>query len=182
MEKKLDLPLTLNKFLQKRDYLYQLDITQDWVKELFEELHNQEESPPAVAGSLQLNLKVNRKIDTELKDHVLLEGSLTTHYNAQCIRCLGDAPMDLTFEFNACIVPQALEKNPELNDQICVFTNGHEYNLYFYKSQELPLKDIVREHIYLNYESSPLHDTECKGLCQFCGENLNKTLCTHHSA
>ncbi len=88
--------------------------------------------------------------------------------------------MSLTFDFDACIVPQALEKSPELTDQISVFTSGHEYNLYFFKSQEIHIKEIVREHIYLNWEGAPLHDAECKGLCQLCGENLNKVLCIHH--
>ena len=47
----------------------------------------------------------------------------------------------------------------------------------FIKGEEIDLKDIVREQIYLSIPMKSLCSEGCLGLCPICGKNLNQGPC-----
>ena len=56
--------------------------------------------------------------------------------------------------------------------------------LFSYKVQPTDVVDItedVRQEIILAYPMIPVCRPDCKGLCLFCGQNLNRAACGHHA-
>jgi uncharacterized protein len=57
--------------------------------------------------------------------------------------------------------------------------------LFTYSVQPADVVDItddVRQEVMLAYPMAPLCRSGCKGLCRFCGQNLNAGACGHEAA
>ena len=57
--------------------------------------------------------------------------------------------------------------------------------LFTYSVQPTDVVDItddVRQEIMLAYPMVPVCRPDCKGLCRFCGQNLNAGACSHEAA
>jgi uncharacterized protein len=42
----------------------------------------------------------------------------------------------------------------------------------------IDLNEMLRQEIILHFPPNPLCSSRCKGLCQVCGKDKNKKLCT----
>jgi len=84
---------------------------------------------------------------------LLLTGKLSSEISRICDRCETETAVLL-----------------EVND-VC-----HEYENAFNKA--LDLTEDIREDILLNLPQHFLCSEDCKGLCPFCGINLNTTTCS----
>lgn len=47
------------------------------------------------------------------------------------------------------------------------------------KTNKIELWQELREDLILDFPMKPLCEVNCKGLCDVCGENLNKNSCPH---
>lgn len=56
--------------------------------------------------------------------------------------------------------------------------SGEDANIGFYEESGLPLADVVQEQIALWLPIRGLCRDDCKGICQQCGVNRNKTSCS----
>lgn len=156
-----------------------------WVKGLLEELNSglDEESKNEMNGEghLLIDLTLQKKWDGASKnENLMIHGSVEASYFTHCVRCLDPMAVSLQLDLGACFLPQTLMNEPEYQDQITVYMYEEELDLYFYPKKEVDLVPFLREQIYLNLDSIPLHSEDCKGLCQTCGINLNKEQCSHH--
>ncbi|MBI5741406.1 MAG: DUF177 domain-containing protein [Nitrospirae bacterium] len=109
---------------------------------------------------------------TRFGRRVLIEGAVKIMVTAKCSRCLKDAslPMDLTFREEYLPAGETGKvKEQEL-------TNG-ELDIGFYKNDELNVTELVREQVLLAAPMKPLCKDECRGLCAFCGKDLNEGPC-----
>lgn len=97
------------------------------------------------------------------KDVILIEASIKTKLKLNCSRCLDTFiyPIDIDIEER--------------------FTNDSEHcedeNVVFVKSDALDITEIVENSIISTLPIKRLCSTNCKGLCQSCGANLNKEAC-----
>ena len=59
--------------------------------------------------------------------------------------------------------------------------NGEETDeLVLVENEELELEPLVESDVYLNLPQKTLCKSDCRGLCQHCGKNLNDGLCGCH--
>lgn len=156
-----------------------VDQKQEWVQELLGEL-NENAPEKEREGELNLDLSLERLGTGKTKDQVIIQGQAWGEYFTSCIRCLETMPHDLQLEFQCSLVPEEMKDHPEYRDQDTVLWNNEELDLYFYlPSDEVNLKELVRERVFLALDHFPLHAEDCKGLCQSCGHNLNLGPCSH---
>ncbi|MBF0297178.1 MAG: DUF177 domain-containing protein [Oligoflexia bacterium] len=178
--------LNVRKLALNNEKTFQLnDSNCDWLKFLLseiEQLPGSSQDPPQDTHKdsyLNIDIKIVKKDNSELLEHIFLEGSIDCFYKTSCIRCLNDMNDSFTIDFKACFIPKILEKNEIYADQLTIYANSEEMELYFYEEQIIDLKEFFHEQISLNINQFPLHSEECKGMCQVCGENLNEKICVH---
>ncbi|OGQ23397.1 MAG: hypothetical protein A3I05_05540 [Deltaproteobacteria bacterium RIFCSPLOWO2_02_FULL_44_10] len=115
--------------------------------------------------------KVNLNID--------LSGLLVYTSHVPCDRCLKELLVKDTVRVHTHLAPlyesqkerarKAYEEERELVLEDLEFS--------FYEGDRIDLDDIIREHIVLSLPMMRLCQEDCKGLCQYCGKNLNEGSC-----
>ncbi len=87
--------------------------------------------------------------------------SAATRFETVCARCLKNFSVDFSYDINETFV-----KNSAHDDVFRITDN------------EIDLKDVVLQHLYMNLPISFICKDDCKGLCQKCGQNLNEGECS----
>ena len=84
---------------------------------------------------------------------VLISGKVRTTVSGNCGRCL--APVDMELKVDDLHLFFEITENQELLD----------------------VSEDVRAELLLNLPMNPLCSSDCRGLCQICGNDLNKSVC-----
>ena len=93
---------------------------------------------------------------------VELSAHVDCEYNTACSRCGEDLVKNLSFDFEQTYVK---EQTAEAEDALTL------------EGKTIDLKDIVCKNIVLQLPLKQLCSEDCKGICQQCGQNLNKGEC-----
>jgi uncharacterized protein len=105
------------------------------------------------------------ELDAEIymTEHILtLNGTILAELSLTCSRCL----TNFKHIMNIPILETFSTKPESENDEI-IFIDGNEINI----------TDIVKNNIIMSLPIKKLCKDECKGLCQYCGTNLNISTC-----
>lgn len=94
-----------------------------------------------------------------------LKGCFKTKIELPCSRCLKSFIYQLENDFQEKFqhVSSESEEEPQNED--------------FFRGEVFNLKGILREVILLALPLKPVCSSNCKGLCQICGQNLNISNC-----
>jgi uncharacterized protein len=109
-------------------------------------------------------------------NEMYLQGTFEPTVVMECARCLRDVavPLELTLGTLMRYEPSAdapyLEE-AETGEEVLVFGDPN-----------LDLSSYLAETTLLQSPLSVLHDPECRGLCQVCGQDLNEGSCEHMAA
>lgn len=106
------------------------------------------------------------------KEQVLVEGELSALLGLTCSRCLKGYPFPVKENFFASFIPQgasSLQEEQELGAQ--------ELNINYYSGEALDLTEILRDQLLLSIPMTSHCQEECRGLCPFCGHDLNLGSC-----
>jgi len=103
---------------------------------------------------------------------ILGRGEISTRVKSRCVRCLGDAELQVTAPVDAIYErdgePQRDLGHIAQDDQIITSFTGDSIN---------PAPEL-REAMMVELPSLPLCSPDCRGLCPKCGANLNEGECT----
>ncbi len=113
-----------------------------------------------IDGDVLVCLKITY---TEGKIHAL--GTATGTYRTRCARCLEEVKRDFTVDIDEYFV----------NSRHPVGEGGE--GSYEYNGTVIDFTDSLRDNILLNLPTIVLCKQDCKGLCEICGNNLNKGDC-----
>ena len=100
---------------------------------------------------------------TNMNGILELDGRLKTGYKVTCYRCLKEIEQQLDIKVFESIVNGKSDID--------------ELDAYTYTGNFLELNKIIEDNIILNLPMKQVCATECKGLCQKCGANLNQGPC-----
>jgi uncharacterized protein len=103
---------------------------------------------------------------------VRIRGCLGTRLEASCDRCLGSVGIPVEKEFDLFYRPVstiAREEEVELPED--------ELEVGFFSGDGIELADVVTEQVILSVPMKVVCQNECRGLCPFCGANLNIEKC-----
>ncbi len=97
---------------------------------------------------------------------ILVQGEFEGKAPAECVRCLTgfDQPLHAAFEDL-----YAFDKR-----------STTESGLILPEDANIDLEPLVRDYLLIEMPISPVCKPDCKGLCRFCGANLNEVSEDHH--
>lgn len=112
---------------------------------------------------IHLNLRLTR-----MGDEVLADGMASMPGKLQCARCLEEFSMILEGSFETLYVPErcSLPTDPAQRDKV-----------EFYAGKSIDITDDIREAVCSAIPMKALCRSDCKGLCPYCGQNLNEWQC-----
>jgi len=96
---------------------------------------------------------------------LLVSARFNGSVSSECVRCLTEFQQPLGTEFNDLF---AFNKN-----------NLTESGLILPEDGKIDLEPLVRDYLMIEIPISPLCRIDCKGLCIYCGANLNEETCEH---
>jgi uncharacterized protein len=107
-------------------------------------------------------------------EEVRLRGKINTEVEVACDRCLAAVRLPLEVEFDTAFIPQESEAGKTENVELL----SADLGLAAYEGDAVDLDGLVREQIVLALPSRRLCREECRGLCPFCGADLNAGGCS----
>ena len=159
----LDPTVVISKFSMDVVEEYELDKSTPWINDLLVELEeeNDDEAEFPIAGMV-INAKIVRKINSLLKDHLIVRAELKAHFHLPCGRCLYPLPQELNLDLAATFLHESHEKLPEYVEATTVYADGQEMELYFHHKGIADIKEFIHEQIYIEVTPFPRCDGECK--------------------
>ncbi|WP_123054084.1 DUF177 domain-containing protein [Clostridium sp. JN-1] len=136
-------------------------------KEMFEkELHIEAVEKSLNDGSENIKLLEPIKLDgtlTKVRDIIELNGAIHTVLELTCSRCLEK------FKYTVNIPVKERFTNVEKSnkDDGIIFING----------DTIDITEVLENNIILMLPIKRLCKEDCRGLCQYCGTNLNYSTC-----
>ncbi len=104
---------------------------------------------------------------------VLVKGTLKAVLRLQCVRCLKEFTSPLATEVDMALLAPEGDVREEGEREL----TGQEMELSYHNGEEINLSEIVFEQVFLEIPYQPLCRSQCKGLCQVCGTDLNLSAC-----
>ena len=105
------------------------------------------------------------------KDRFRLVGTVSTVLELGCSRCLEPFQLPVDASFDVRYLPQSENAGAEREVEEDDLSDG------FYRDEQIDLGQLMEEQFYLALPMKPLCRDDCKGLCPYCGTNLNLEHC-----
>jgi len=117
--------------------------------------------------------------------NVRVQGEFVGTLQLDCVRCLirFDEPFRMPFEGIFLAKENGRSPAPKVNRQTSE-EPAVELEAYRIQDECVVLGEMLREQVILSIPMQPICNSDCKGLCAQCGENLNvkKCSCPHMDA
>lgn len=107
-------------------------------------------------------------------DNITIVGGSILKFHPTCDRCLAVFEKQQQVPINL-MLSKVIDGKPARKEEDVPVDDDEDFG--FYKGDKIDIGDIVREHVLLAQEIVNLCKDDCKGICQSCGKNLNKTGC-----
>ena len=89
------------------------------------------------------------------RDAVLLKGSLVVKYPASSSINGDQVQQELSVPIQSVFIDSSFEDNEELKEEITLFVEDQEWDLYFHNNGIVDLKTVIHEYIFLNRNPYP---------------------------
>lgn len=134
-------------------------------------------SSAADDGSIHFTRPVHVRIHATLSGQtVLIHGTAESNVRIPCSRCLEPFEMKIETDFSGTAVPEVPSMvHPAVADEIEL--TADDMDVIVYSGDSIDLRDEVAQQIIMALPFKPLCRDACKGLCNRCGADLNKTPC-----
>ncbi len=103
---------------------------------------------------------------------VSIDGEMEAELELTCSRCGRPFTFDAGGPFSLELVPLGLLGPGEEGE-----LHAGDMEVAFYGGDVIDLLALLREQMLLKAPMKPLCTEQCKGICQFCGQDLNERLC-----
>jgi uncharacterized protein len=104
---------------------------------------------------------------------IRLKGKLDTILESPCARCIEPVEYKVTRDFDLLYRPLGTDAG---RDELSV--TDAEAEIGYYQGEGLLLEDALREQVLLAVPLKMLCRDDCRGLCPYCGKNLNESACS----
>ena len=109
----------------------------------------------------------------KVNEEILVKGDLSALLEMECSRCLKQFEEERDVKVNVVLHPLEELRGEEKHE-----IKDDELDMGFYRGDELDLKDLLREQILLTIPMKPLCSEGCRGICPWCGADMNIVNCT----
>lgn len=94
-----------------------------------------------------------------------MEADFAGNLQLECVRCLDEYEQAISANFDELF---AFRYRRDIESELFVPEDGH-----------IDLGPLARDYLLLEQPIKPICRPNCKGLCSYCGVNLNETTCEH---
>ena len=109
----------------------------------------------------------NASIDlTRTQDGLIAQVVIDAEVESECSRCLEPFRNKISCEFKEFFTFPYVEASEE---EIKVPEDGN-----------IDFESILHDYILMGMPIKPLCQSDCRGLCDICGQNLNRSVCEHY--
>lgn len=98
---------------------------------------------------------------------LLVEAKFSGNLLQECVRCLDEFHQPLSANFTELF---SFRYRRNVEAELFVPEDGH-----------IDLAALARDYLLLEQPIKPICRPDCKGLCSYCGANLNETVCEHQA-
>ncbi len=134
---------------------------------LDERLAREEGQPLRFLGPIRIHLTLSRSGRT-----VLVESRIRAEAEFSCDRCLDPFPSVLSSAYKATLKPK-----PQVSPDEEVELGRDDLETEFYEGDEIDLTPILQDQLLLAFPQKSVCREDCRGLCQRCGQNMNRGTC-----
>ncbi len=127
------------------------------------------DSPYRADGDGRLTLHLMR---AEQVVHV--RGRVLVSLKAECVRCLGPAPLALDLPIEVALFPRGEEPEAAIDGEVA----NEDLGVSSYDEEEIDFASLVHDEVFLELPMNPVCTEKCAGLCPQCGTNLNEGRCS----
>ncbi len=108
----------------------------------------------------------------KVKGCFVMDFNISFNAETDCARCLKRIELNIDRNERVYLFDKSLEGNKGNLD-----LEENELDNYYLEDLILDLDDFVNEQVIISLPAKALCNTACKGLCPFCGTDLNKAEC-----
>lgn len=98
---------------------------------------------------------------------LLVEADFTGNLQLECVRCLDEYEQTISANFAELF---AFRYRRDAESELYIPEDGH-----------IDLTPLARDYLVVEQPIKPVCRPDCKGLCSYCGVNLNETTCEHQA-
>ena len=102
---------------------------------------------------------------------IFLSGAVNATVQADCSRCAEEFRSSTERSFRYVLAPRVVGLDGEGH------LRGEDLEFSTYEGDEVDLTPMIREQVLLALAARPLCREDCRGLCAYCGANLNEHEC-----
>jgi len=106
---------------------------------------------------------------------VELTGMIRAEIEVPCSRCLAPCRCELNAAFHQSFVESLPRVTGEDGEELEL--SAFDMGLEQFSDDIIDLTDEIQQQVILLLPEHPLCDDSCRGMCQICGGDLNKTQC-----
>ena len=128
-----------------------------WLNEILGELVDElgGELSSDIDCLIGLRLEGNKFQHHSYRDAVLLKGKLEVKYPASSSINGDQVQQELSIPIKSVFIDSSFEDNEELKEEITLFVEDQEWDLYFHNNGIVDLKSVIHEYIFLNRNPYP---------------------------
>jgi uncharacterized protein len=109
----------------------------------------------------------------QIINDIRLEGEFSTSLELVCARCLEPVIEKVGRRFDLLYRPQGADAGKEE-----MSVTAAEAEVSYYQGEGLLLEEVIREQVLLAVPLKAICREDCKGMCPYCGKNLNLEQCS----
>jgi hypothetical protein len=123
-----------------------------WLNEILGELVDelQGELTPDLDCRISLELQAHKHQHYSYRDVVLVKGELLVRYPALSGQTGEQLQQELLVPVSCAFIDGTFQDNEELQEEITLFIENQEWDLYFHFNGVVDLKPVIHEYIFLN--------------------------------
>lgn len=141
---------------------FDFSLSNPWIKELVKK-----------TGEFNKEFKIDLSVIRD-KDMVIIRGNIKGDLRLDCSRCCEKFALQVDRNFLSTYCKE-FEKRKSIHEEVKL--TKADLDLTFYNGDEIDLEELLNEQIQLSVPYRPICNEECKGLCSYCGKNLNVEEC-----
>ena len=138
-----------SEFEYNEDHLWVNEVLGELVSELGGELTAEMEC------SLKWTCKVKKFQHSTYREGVLLHGEILVKYPASSSQTGDQLQEELNVPVRSVFIDSSFEENEELAEEITLFIEDQEWDLYFHNNGLVDLGPVLHEYIFLNRNPYP---------------------------
>lgn len=134
-----------------------IDQNVEWLGEILNEFNDECVDLECLDSEFYLKLtgSITRKKDSRFDEVLLFDAILAMQFGTTCVSTGKPIVDTINSSLKAIYIDRVHAKKYELEDEITLIFDNEERELYFYEKFKASLKEVVREHLFLEKNPYP---------------------------